>query len=437
MSAEASLNDELGPGDESRSPAVTVLLRGLTAFAVYCAGAGLIYSFSLLGNQIDRPWLGVVGLAIDVVALIAYIAWLGYRNDPLAGTLGPLLALLLLVLFFAVADIVSNGERYSFWTMSSLRTLAVQTVVVWMAALGMTVIIISAGIDLSAGVGVALSSTVLAWSLDGGINWLAGYEVEPAWVVAQAVCACIAVGVLVGAVNGGLTVGLGVAPFIVTLGTMMVLLGVGKMIAKNSTIHTDPSAIPDWILAMVGASPNPAWLAPPYCPWFPNLFPNFGWAVWLTAGMSILMALVLEFTVFGRHVFAIGSSESTARLCGIRVDATKIAIYALGGFFLGLAAIMHFGRIEVGEPGSGTGMELRMIAAVVIGGGSLNGGRGSIFGTCCGAALMQTIPWGCTALHLSNYYQDILVGVIIVVAVCIDRIRAGKLSLLWMPTAEK
>jgi ribose/xylose/arabinose/galactoside ABC-type transport system permease subunit len=145
--------------------------------------------------------------------------------------------------------------------------------------------------------------------------------------------------------------------------------------------------------------------------------------VWLALALSALLAAVLRWTVFGRYVFALGSNEQTARLCGINVTLVKIVIYSLAGLFVGIAGMYQFARLSVGNPTSGIGLELRVIAAVVIGGGSLSGGQGSVLGTLTGAAIMGVIASGCTQLGLSNPIQDILLGVIIVAAVMLDQLR--------------
>src|SRR6185312_4874665 len=147
--------------------------------------------------------------------------------------------------------------------------------------------------------------------------------------------------------------------------------------------------VPEWMSGLAAPSPEPAWLlvAP---------------GVWLMLAMAAVLSIVLRYTVFGRYVFALGSNEQTARLCGLNVPALKIAVYSLSGLFVGLAGVYQFAKLNVGNPISGVGMELKMIAAVVIGGASLNGGRGTVLGTLTGALLMQTIVSGCTQLGLTN-----------------------------------
>jgi ribose/xylose/arabinose/galactoside ABC-type transport system permease subunit len=142
----------------------------------------------------------------------------------------------------------------------------------------------------------------------------------------------------------------------------------------------------------------------------------------------VVLAGVLRYSVFSRHVFAIGSNEATARLCGINVPRTKVLVYFLAGLFVGVAGVYQFARLSSGNPTSGIGIELKMIAAVVIGGGSLSGGRGTVLGTLTGAAIMQTIASGCTQLGITNPWQDIIQGVIIVAAVSVDQIRQRRLT---------
>jgi ribose/xylose/arabinose/galactoside ABC-type transport system permease subunit len=171
--------------------------------------------------------------------------------------------------------------------------------------------------------------------------------------------------------------------------------------------------------------PRPAWIGEGV---LPHVLPNFASGVWLALALAALLALVLKYTVFGRYVFAIGSNEATARLCGINVPLTKIAVYALSGLFVGIAGLYQFARLSVGNPVSGSGLELKIIAAVVIGGGSLNGGRGSVLGTLAGAAMMAAIGSGCNQLGLRNPTQDIIIGLIIVAAVTLDQLRQRSLT---------
>lgn len=138
---------------------------------------------------------------------------------------------------------------------------------------------------------------------------------------------------------------------------------------------------------------------------------------------AVVMAVILRYTVFGRHVFAVGSNEATARLCGVRTKKTKVIIYTVSGLFCGLSGVMEFSRLTVGDPTVAVGLELDIIAAVVIGGGSLSGGEGSILGSMIGVFIMAFLRNGCTMMGWPNYIQEIIIGAIIVVAVSLDRIR--------------
>ncbi len=380
---------------------------GLIA-AVYLLMAGLIWACDAGAARLGVPLLKFTGLAVDI-ALLAWLGvWFGRRGHPIGPAIGPLVALLLVVLLFSVVDWLMHGDRASFWRVANLRMIAVQTSTVAVAALGMTMIIIAGGIDLSVGTTLALCATVLAYGLESG------------WGIAAAIAACIATGLWAGLINGALTSLLGVVPFIITLGTMSIYLGLGKLVANETTVRPPPGVVPDWLPKLVTPFPRPAWLLEP-------LLPNFGWGVWLAGGMAMLLAGLLHWTVLGRHVFAIGSNESTARLCGINVTRTKILVYSLSGLFVGIAGLYQFARLTEGSPTSGTGAELKIIAAVVIGGGSLTGGRGSVLGTLTGAAIMLVIASGCTALGLKNPMQDIIIGAIIVAAVTLDQIRRRRL----------
>lgn len=327
----------------------------------------------------------------------------------LVSAAGPLLALFLVILFFAIADAMQGGVG-NFASIGSIRLVGVQSVKVAIAALGMTMIIIAGGIDLSAGTAAALAGCVAAYAL------------KHEYSIHAAILFAVLSGATCGLVNGVLISFLRLVPFIITLGTMTIFLGIGKTIADDGgTIRPPTGSIPDWINDMVTQFPEPLWVVP-------NLLPNFGWGVWMVLVLAILMSLVLYQTVFGRHVFAIGSSEPTARLCGVAVTRTKVAIYTLAGAFIGLAGSVDIARLGKGDATAGLGLELEIIAAVVIGGGSLAGGRGSVFGTLCGVLIVRVINQGSTALGLENQVENILLGVIIITAVAVDRLRQTRLS---------
>jgi len=150
------------------------------------------------------------------------------------------------------------------------------------------------------------------------------------------------------------------------------------------------------------------------------LFPP---GVWLMILLAILVAGMLKYTRLGRHIFAVGSNERTARLCGIHIKRVKMLVYSISAAFAGVAGVMQFSRLTVGDPTVAVGLELDVIAAVVIGGGSLSGGEGSILGSLIGALIMTVIRSGCSQMGLPNWVQEIITGVIIVLAVALDRMR--------------
>jgi ribose transport system permease protein len=386
------------------------LLLGTLVYLGYCidSKAGLPY-FSLGGWGLGIAFLiGLIGLLKSHIRQPIPLAkkWLNTKQaDQLISVVGPLVVLGLVAAVFAVAD-ATQGFQGNFWSLSSFRLIMVQTAVVAVAALGMTMIIISGGIDLSSGTALALSGVILGLGLEAELSFT------------MAACLCIICGICCGAINGTLISLLRLPPFIITLGTMTIFLGIAKMIATDGgTVKPPAGSIPTWIADMVTLFPNPSWLAYP-------LLPNLAWGIWAVLGLALIVAAILNRTVFGRHIFAIGSNESTARLCGVPIVKTKIAIYTLAGLAVGIGGVFQFARLSQGDATSGVGLELRIIAAVVIGGASLSGGRGSVIGTLCGAAIMSVIKQGCSALGLANQLEDILLGAIIIAAVAVDQWRA-------------
>jgi ribose transport system permease protein len=317
--------------------------------------------------------------------------------------LGPLLALAIVIACFAVANRWVNGSESTFFTAENARTIAAPTATIVVAALGMTLIIIAGGIDLSAGTALALCATVLATALMSD-------RLKP-FNPRAAILITLGAGALCGFINGVVVSSLRVVPFIVTLGTMRFYLGVANMLAKETTVRPDRTTqVPGWLKDLLSIREE-------------ALTFYFPMGVWFALVLAAVTAAILHYTVFGRHLFAMGSNEMAARLCGISVRGMKIAVYSLAGLFFGIAGVYQFSRLSVGSPVSGVGMELKVIAAVVIGGASLNGGRGTILGTLAGAAVMGVIDNGCTLLGLSNPVQDVVLGIVIVTAVAVDQFR--------------
>jgi ribose transport system permease protein len=315
------------------------------------------------------------------------------RASRILTALGPLFGLLFVIGLFALSPEV----RPFFLTGGNFKIILTQTVIVAIGALGMTLIIVSGGIDLSVGSVVALTSVVAAKAVLSGVT--------PAGVVIGTVC----VGGLIGLINGGIIALLRMMPFIVTLGMMGVVRGAAKWMADNQTVNPPRNPLNDLMA-----------LSMPH-----QLFP-LPIGVWVAVALAVLMAVVLRQTVFGRYIFAIGSNEATARLCGIRVPLQKLLIYSLAGMFFGLAGLMQFSRLTQGDPSVAIGLELDVIAAVVIGGASLSGGTGSIMGSMIGALMMAVLRNGSNQIGWPTYMQEIIIGIVIVLAVGLDKWRQAR-----------
>ena len=311
--------------------------------------------------------------------------------------LQPFIGLLLVVgciLAFQLSVSPPHRPAKPFFTSDRLPLLAKQTAIVGVGALGMTIIIVSGGIDLSAASLLALTSVVLAAALRAGLD------------PGKALLLTLVIGALAGAANGVLVTSLRLVPFIVTLGTMAIYRGAAIQLADRTKI--DVANSPKWLSGL---------LSPPQ-----NAYQLVATGVWLVIALGLVLACVMRYTVFGRHVVAIGSNEIAARLSGIRVAWTKIAIYAIGGLFMAVAGILNFSyQGAQGDPTTRVGYELDMIAAVVIGGGSLSGGRGSVVGSILGALTMTTLSSGCDYAQQDESITRMIIGAIIIAAVALDQ----------------
>lgn len=306
-------------------------------------------------------------------------------------TFGPFLALFMVIgMFWAI-----TGP--GFLSVVNLRVVLAQTVIVAIGAIAMTMIIVSGGIDLSPGSVIALTGVASALALRAG------------WPPLVALVAAVLVGGIVGLVNGLTITTLRVVPFIATLGMLGIARGLAKWLSNEQTVNVPAT----WLNNLSVAFPSPSWLlvAP---------------GVWLALALAVLASIVLRRTVFGCHVFALGSNETAARACGIHTTRLKLWIYSLGGLLFGLAGVMQMSRLRQGDPTVAVGVELDIIAAVVIGGGSLAGGEGGILGSMVGALIMAFLRNGCQHMGWPNYIQEIIIGGIIVLAVAADRLRAAR-----------
>ena len=329
---------------------------------------------------------------------------------------GPFLGLILTIGLFAFL----TRDSGSFMTVYNWRTILVQSVIVATAALGMTLIMIAGGIDLSVGSMVAFVGVMMALFAKGFSltmpTYLGGSVIDIKFSLATSVCLGILLGGLCGLLNGGLITGLKVVPFIITLGSLKVFRGLALWLSNQNPVYVPRNALPAWFEPIMMIEPRPAWLivAP---------------GVWVLLALSIVAALALRYSLAGRYLYAIGSNEMTARLCGINVPLVKMAVYGVAGLATGLAAVFQFILLGGGgDPTTANGLELQVIAAVVIGGASLSGGEGTVVGTLIGCLIMSVLQNGCVLAGIPNASQDIIIGAIIVAAVTLDRFRRTRMD---------
>jgi len=304
-------------------------------------------------------------------------------------------------LFTALIYAFEPDNLSAFLSSRNAKTVITQTVIVGIGALGMTMVITSGGIDLSAGSTIALSSVACAMT----INAFASGDPATIGALGMGVAALVAMatGAATGAFSGSISCFLKIPPFIVTLGTMMIARGAAEGIARQSQVRTPENPLQN----IMQRNPDPEWII-------------FAPGVWITIILLIGVSITMRYTVFGRYIYALGSNESTARLCGIPVARTRILIYTLCGTLMGISGVMSYAFLGSGDPTTAVAKELDIIAAVVIGGGSLSGGQGSPIGSIAGALIMTLLVSGCSMLNVPDYSQKIIIGFIIIGAVAVD-----------------
>jgi ribose transport system permease protein len=337
----------------------------------------------------------------------------GRVRTPADLTLGPYLGLALVVALFSIAIGWTRGTRglELFLNVGNVKLITVHAAIPATVALGMTLVMISGGIDLSVGYVVSLVTvtTMLTY------RWAAS---QPYLACAASACALgtgLGTGLAAGVGNGLLITRLKVVPFVVTLGTMGVARGLAQSLSKGTPVpFPDPAHPPAWVPWLGAIEPDPRWL-------------GMGPAAWSVLALALAAAVLLRYTVLGRYCYALGSNEATARLCGIRVERTKVILYALAGLLTGWAGILQFARSGAGLHDVAAGLELDVIAAVVIGGGSLSGGEGTITGTLIGALMITVLSNGCSKLNLPMEFRYIIIGLIIVSVSALNTYRQRRL----------
>ena len=282
-----------------------------------------------------------------------------------------------------------------FLTVGNLSSVIRQTAVIIIMAVGMTVVMVSGGIDLSVGSMVGLTGVC-------GTMLIAAH-----YPTAIALAGAIAVGAICGLVNGSAVVLLRIPPFIATLGALGIYRGLTLLTTGGVPIAN--------LTHDFGALANGNILQIPV-------------PLFFVIAMAVLVYLILKFTKLGRYAYAIGSNVEAARCSGIRIGLYTVMIYALNGALTGMSGMIEAARLVTGQPTAGDGYELRVIAAVVIGGGSLNGGQGTVVGTVIGAMIMGLLSNGCNLLGISSFLQQVIIGIVIVLAVSFDELQRRRMA---------
>lgn len=295
-------------------------------------------------------------------------------------------------------------EANKFLNADSLAQLAKDTSFVAIMAVGATIVIISGGIDLSVGSIYALASVTAALFFHQYGPEGPNSAASPWFSVPIGIAICVGVGTLCGLLNGGMIVALRVHPFIITLGTMAIYRGIAFVITKGQSVGAFPESFRELILYDLGRGLS-------------------------VVPLAVMILVTLTGIVFlsrmasGRRVYAVGGNELASRYSGIRVERVKLGVFILSGLTAGIAALMAIGYYGAATSGDGRGYELNVIAAAVVGGASLSGGKGSALGACLGALIIQMISTGIVILGIDQNYSDIIIGSVVILAVLLDQVN--------------
>jgi ribose transport system permease protein len=317
---------------------------------------------------------------------------------PSKQTLARFQSLIALVMMIVALSLLSDR----FLTFANGRNILLQISVNLCLSIGMTLIILTGGIDLSVGAILALAGAVAAGLLKNGVT-LAWAGVHLQFTPFGAVVAGVLVGLALGWFNGSAITRFRLPPFVATLG----MLSIGRGLTLLWTGGFPITGLGE-DFGFIGAG---FWLGVPM-------------AVWICAGLVLIFHAIGKATTFGRHIYAVGGNENAARLAGVRVERVKIWAYTLGGALAAVAGLIVTARLDAADPKAGLGYELDSIAAVVIGGTSLSGGRGSILGTVLGCLIIGVLNNGLFLLDVSPFWQQVIKGLVILVAVAVDKLGA-------------
>jgi ribose/xylose/arabinose/galactoside ABC-type transport system permease subunit len=317
------------------------------------------------------------------------------RSDwlTIASRFGALIVLIALLVIFSVLT-------PAFATSSNLFNVLRQVSIYGLLAVGMTFVILTGGIDLSIGSILALAGLVCAAVVKGGTGALSAGATGNANMLIFGVAAALLVGLFAGTLQGLAVAKLKVPAFIVTLGGLSVFRGAALVFSNAQPISSFPEDYRWWGQGMIGPVPVP---------------------VIIFLAIAVIAAIILRNAKYGRRIYAIGGNQQASRLSGLNVDRLLLSVYVINGLLAGLAGFLLSARLNSAQPTAGVGYELTVIAGVVLGGTSLSGGEGTIFGTVIGTVLIGVLSNGLTLLNVSPFYQQILIGLIIVFAVFFDQ----------------
>jgi len=293
----------------------------------------------------------------------------------------------------------------NFFTSTNLSSVVRQTAVINIMALGMTMVIITGGIDLSVGSILALAGCLGTMTMTSGTmtsGTMTSGTMTSGYSVPAGIAVGIVVGCLAGLLNGALTTRLRINPFIVTLGTLLIIRGFALILTNGMPVQNVPKGFSFLGEGSVAGVP---------------------FVLLILLAVAAVVHVILEHTKLGRYAFAIGSNPDAAFYAGIPVKFHTTVIYGICGMLTGLAGMIESSRLMTGQPTAGQGYELPAIAAVVIGGGSLRGGEGSVVGTLIGAFIMGLLSNGCDLLGIQPFVQQATIGAVIILAVSVDELR--------------
>lgn len=335
---------------------------------------------------------------------------------------GPVLGLLVLLVLFVLL-LAWRGQVGTFFSVANIQVLLHKNSIQAICALGMLLIMISGGIDLSVGSVVALVSVVTMQTFrlvyngpeyalpkiivemlrDRDLLWAGTGSLATAGLIA--VPAGLLAGLLCGIANGMMITRLKLTPFVATLGMLSMARGLAYWAANRTTV-TFRGPRPGWVDTLQRSGNDILLLNP---------------GVWAVLVLALVIVLLLRLTVFGRYCYAIGSNEATARLCGISVERNKLLIYGLAGLFFGLAGVLRFTHGTGADPGTDAGLELEVIAAVVVGGASLSGGQGTVLGALLGVLILGILENAVNIVGVPVEVKYILIGAMVVINTAISQ----------------